>query len=90
MSAGVRVATEITVSAAAFPRSREAKLFEFEEQLLCGILPDDVATEGEIAIRDSQWNSVKLHDADVVNRLYPDDAIVGEDGLTDAERQVGN
>lgn len=88
VAAGIAAAAAITVSAIAFPQFKEAKLSEFEEQLLCGIYPDEGATEEEIAIRDSKWNSVKLQGAGVVDCLSPDNTIVGEDGLTDADRQA--
>ncbi len=87
-AAGIMAATAITTSAVAASREEEVKLTEFEEQLLCGIYPHEEMSPEERANAEEQYNAALLLENGIIDSIHPDDTIVGEDGLTDREREL--
>lgn len=90
-AAGVMAVTAVTASAVGISREKEeVKFTEFEEQLLCGTYPIETVSEEEQARVESSWKTAKLLKEGVIDRASPDATIIGEDGLTDLDRQTYN
>ncbi len=88
LSAGVIAATITTAAAAS--REEDVKLTEFEEQLLCGIYPYEATSSEKLASSEESYKVSKLLEHGVIDSVHPDNTIIGEDGITDREREIEN